>query len=218
MKQNIWQKVCAVLCGAAMACSLAACAQTAGTSTETTSAETTSSEATSGEPTPAPEITPTPAPESGGEPTPAPEDASASSDEHTSVLPAPETGSEAFRTAFEENPIDAQYASDLELASSVALIIAASNTAAESWQAQIDSVYKQILERGDEETVEAVKEKQSQWINKQSDALQEIRNSVSEEDSMAAVTVAENIMLYYRSHAIDLCAILYDIDGQLVFG
>lgn len=216
MKQSVLRKVCALLCGAAMVCGLAACTQTSDASTDSPSSETTS--ASSATPTPAPEVTPTPAPESGGEPTPAPEDASASGDEHTSVLPAPETGSDAFRAAFEENPIDAQYAEDLELAASVAAIIAASNTASESWQAQIDSVYKQILERGDDETVEQVKETQSQWINKQSDALQEIRNAVSEDDSMAAVTVAENIMLYYRSHAIDLCAILYDIDGQLVFG
>ena len=34
----------------------------------------------------------------------------------------------------------------------------------------------------------------------------------------AAVTVAENIMLYYRTRAIDLCAVLYEIDGKLVFG
>ena len=150
---------------------------------------------------------------SSAEPTPAPEVTAA-----PEVTPAPEGGSEEFRKAFEENPIDAQYAADLELASSVAAIVAASNTASESWQEQIDSVYTQILERGDDETVEQVKEEQSHWVNEQSDALQEIRNAVSEDDSMAAVTVAENIMLYYRTRAIDLCAVLYEIDGQLVFG
>ena len=52
----------------------------------------------------------------------------------------------------------------------------------------------------------------------QSDALKAIRDAVSEDDAMAAVTVAENIMLYYRTRAIDLCAVLYEIDGKLVFG
>ena len=53
---------------------------------------------------------------------------------------------EEFRKAFEENPIDAQYAADLELASSVAAIVAASNTASESWQEPVSytplDVYK----------------------------------------------------------------------------
>lgn len=214
MKNSAFKKISCILCIAALMFSLAACTQPSGSAAD---------------PTPAPEATaapesdtePTPAPESEGstdaEPTPAPEGA-ASDSSHTSVLPAPEIGSDDFRTAFEENPIDAQYAEDLELAASMATIIAASNTASESWQAQIDSVYKQILERGDEETVEQAKEAQSHWVNEQSDALKAIRDAVSEDDAMAAVTVAENIMLYYRTRAIDLCAVLYEIDGQLVFG
>lgn len=206
MRNSVIKKWICMVCGAAVIFSLAACSQTSS----------------SAEPTPAPEVTAapevTPAPEGAdAEATPAPE-GDESADTHTSVLPAPESGSEEFRKAFEENPIDAQYAADLELASSVAAIVAASNTASESWQEQIDSVYTQILERGDDETVEQVKEEQSHWVNEQSDALQEIRNAVSEDDSMAAVTVAENIMLYYRTRAIDLCAVLYEIDGQLVFG
>ena len=219
MKNSVIKKLICMVCGAAVIFSLAACSQTSSSAEPTPAPEVTAAP----EVTPAPEgadTEATPAPEGEGEsgtPTPAPE-GDESADTHTSVLPAPESGSEEFRKAFEENPIDAQYAADLELASSVAAIVAASNTASESWQEQIDSVYTQILERGDDETVEQVKEEQSHWVNEQSDALQEIRNAVSKDDSMAAVTVAENIMLYYRTRAIDLCAVLYEIDGQLVFG
>ena len=219
MKNSVNKKLICMVCGAAVIFSLAACSQTSSSAEPTPAPEVTAAP----EVTPAPEgadAEATPAPEGeseSGTPTPAPE-GDESADTHTSVLPAPESGSEEFRKAFEENPIDAQYAADLELASSVAAIVAASNTASESWQEQIDSVYTQILERGDDETVEQVKEEQSHWVNEQSDALQEIRNAVSEDDSMAAVTVAENIMLYYRTRAIDLCAVLYEIDGQLVFG
>ena len=219
MKNSVIKKLICMVCGAAVIFSLAACSQTSSSAEPTPAPEVTAAP----EVTPAPEgadAEATPAPEGEGEsgtPTPAPE-GDESADTHTSVLPAPESGSEEFRKAFEENPIDAQYAADLELASSVAAIVAASNTASESWQEQIDSVYTQILERGDDETVEQVKEEQSHWVNEQSDALQEIRNAVSEDDSMAAVTVAENIMLYYRTRAIDLCAVLYEIDSQLVFG
>lgn len=219
MKNSVIKKLICMVCGAAVIFSLAACSQTSSSAEPTPAPEVTAAP----EVTPAPEgadAEATPAPEGEGEsgtPTPAPE-GDESADTHTSVLPAPESGSEEFRKAFEENPIDAQYAADLELASSVAAIVAASNTASESWQEQIDSVYTQILERGDDETVEQVKEEQSHWVNEQSDALQEIRNAVSEDDSMAAVTVAENIMLYYRTRAIDLCAVLYEIDGKLVFG
>lgn len=219
MKNSVIKKLICMVCGAAVIFSLAACSQTSSSAEPTPAPEVTAAP----EVTPAPEgadAEATPAPEGEGEsgtPTPAPE-GDESADTHTSVLPAPESGSEEFRKVFEENPIDAQYAADLELASSVAAIVAASNTASESWQEQIDSVYTQILERGDDETVEQVKEEQSHWVNEQSDALQEIRDAVSEDDSMAAVTVAENIMLYYRTRAIDLCAVLYEIDGQLVFG
>ena len=202
MKNSVIKKWICMVCGAAVIFSLAACSQTSSSAEPTPAPEVTAAP----EVTPAPEgadAEATPAPEGEGEsdtPTPAPE-GDESADTHTSVLPAPESGSEEFRKAFEENPI-----------------VAASNTASESWQEQIDSVYTQILERGDDETVEQVKEEQSHWVNEQSDALQEIRDAVDEDDSMAAVTVAENIMLYYRTRAIDLCAVLYEIDGQLVFG
>lgn len=205
------KKILCMICCAALLFSLAACAQ---------------SENASATPTPAPEATAapeaTPAPEGDDAPevipTPAPEGDSSEEEPHSSVLPAPEVGSEGFRKAFEENPIDAQYAEDLELAGSVAGIVAASNTASASWQEQIDSVYQQILERGDAKTIEEVSEAQSHWVNEQSIELQAIRDSVSEDDPMAAITVAESIMLYYRTRAIDLCAVLYEIDGQLVFG
>ena len=58
----------------------------------------------------------------------------------------------------------------------------------------------------------------SHWVNEQSTALQDIRDSVSENDPLAAITVAESIMVYYRTRAIDLCAVLYDINGTLAFG
>ena len=155
------------------------------------------------------------------EPTPAPEGNTSSEtgeNRHTSTLPVPETGSEEFRAAFENNPIDTQYADDMETAGSVAGMITACNTASDSWKEQIDSVYTQILEYGDDKTVETVKEEQSHWVNEQSTALQDIRDSVSEDDPLRAITVAESIMVYYRTRAIDLCAVLYDINGTLAFG
>ena len=106
----------------------------------------------------------------------------------------------------------------METAGSVAGMITACNTASDSWKEQIDSVYTQILEYGDDKTVETVKEEQSHWVNEQSTALQDIRDSVSENDPLAAITVAESIMVYNRTRAIDLCAVLYDINGTLAFG
>ena len=181
--------LCAVCC-AAMLLTTTACS---GGNKNTSSA--------TAEATPAPEITP-----------------ATDENRHTSTLPVPETGSEEFRAAFENNPIDTQYADDMETAGSVAGMITACNTASDSWKEQIDSVYTQILEYGDDKTVETVKEEQSHWVNEQSTALQDIRDSVSENDPLAAITVAESIMVYYRTRAIDLCAVLYDINGTLVFG
>ena len=205
------KKVMSLFCAAALVFSLTACA-----GQNTSSASSAPSSSVSAEITPAPEYTP--APENDPTPTPAPEGEESSEEIHRNLLPAPEGGSEAFRKAFVSNPIDAQYESDLETAGSVANIIAACNAASESWQAQIDSVYAQILERGNDQTIEQVTEDQSHWINEQSNELQAIRDSVSEDDPLAAITVAESIMLYYRTRAIDLCATLYEIDGKLVFG
>ena len=141
--------LCAVCC-AAMLLTMTACS---GGNKNTSSA--------TAEATPAPEITPAPeataAPEE--EPTPAPEGNTSSEtgeNRHTSTLPVPEAGSEEFRAAFENNPIDTQYADDMETAGSVAGMITACNTASDSWKEQIDSVYTQILEYGDDKTVETV--------------------------------------------------------------
>ena len=89
--------LCAVCC-AAMLLTTTACS---GGDKNTSSA--------TAEATPAPEITPAPeataAPEE--EPTPAPEGNTSSEtgeNRHTSTLPVPETGSEEFRAAFENQP------------------------------------------------------------------------------------------------------------------
>ena len=58
---------------------------------------------------------------------------------------------------------------------------------------------RRFLEYGDDKTVETVKEEQSHWVNEQSTALQDIRDSVSEDDPLRAITVAESIMVYYRT-------------------
>ena len=191
-ERNMNMKTCirllCAVCCAAMLLTMTACS---GGNKNTSSA--------TAEATPAPEITPAPeataAPEE--EPTPAPEGNTSSEtgeNRHTSTLPVPET------------------------AGSVAGMITACNTASDSWKEQIDSVYTQILEYGDDKTIETVKEEQSHWVNEQSTALQDIRDSVSENDPLAAITVAESIMVYYRTRAIDLCAVLYDINGTLAFG
>lgn len=167
-------------------------------------------------PTAEPTAEPTPAPEEDGAvPTPAPEGEDGL---HHSSLPVPESGSDAFIEEFMSNPIDAQYELDMNDAASGSAMVAACSTATESWKEQIDAVYMQILDSADEGKVAEVKAAHEEWVSRQNDQLQEIRNSVSEDDPMPAVTAAENIMLYYRSHAIDLCAVLYEIEGQLAFG
>ena len=168
----------------------------------------TEAEATA-EPTPAPEV-------EGVVPTPAPE--GEDSELQAGLLPMPEVGSEAFIKEFLENPIDAQYEADMNDAASMTAMVDACTKASESWKTQIDSVYMIILEDADEATAGVVKAEQEEWLTQQNNNLQKIRDEVDEEDAMAAMTVAENIMLYYRSRAIDLCAVLYEVEGQLTFG
>ena len=192
---------------------LASCGAKQQESTASTESTPKAEATAAAEPTAAPTAEPTPAPEDEALPTPAPENVT-----HYSSLPAPETGSDAFVEEFMTNPIDAQYDADMDDAASGSAMIDACNTAMESWKKQIDSVYMQILNTADEKKAAEVKKAQEEWVNNQNDQLREIRENIDEEDAMAAVTAAENIMLYYRSRAIDLCVILYEIDGQIVFG
>lgn len=169
--------------------------------------------------TPTPTEEPTPAPEEpGAVPTPAPEGEETEQEFHGSLLPMPESSDQAFVAAFMENPIDQRYLDDLDLASSLTEIADVNNAAAESWKNQIDAAYIHILEIADEETVSRVKAEQEAWLDAQNDQLQTIRDQAEEEGAVAAVNVSENIMLYYRSRAIDLCAVLYSLEEQIVFG
>lgn len=162
---------------------------------------------------------PTPTPEPTEEPTPEPEDEDGTLDDgHNSMLPAPEAGSEAFQEAFADNPIDAQFMEDLFSAGSVSAMVEACNTASESWQAQVESAFMQLMEDETAEVTERVSAAHAYWQENESESLREIRESVNEEDPMAAYTVAEGIMLYYRTHAIELSAELFEITGELSFG
>ena len=213
-------RVFAILISALMITSVAACQTEEKEASDVQAPSEVQSEASGNEPTAAPTPEPT------AEPTPAPEEddavptpAPAGDDGlHQSTLPAPESGSDAFIEEFKSNPIDAQYELDMNDAASSSALVDACNTAAMSWKEQIDAVYMQILDSADDEKAAEVKKTQEEWINNQNDSLKEIRNAVSEDDAMSSVSVAENIMLYYRSHAIDLCAVLYEIEGQLAFG
>ena len=175
-------------------------------------------------PTPEPTATaestaePTAAPEPTEEPTPEPEEEGSLDDGHNSMLPAPEAGSAEFQAAFAENPIDAQFMDDLFSAGSVSAMVAACNTASASWQAQIESVFMQLMEDETADVTERISAEHAYWQENESESLREIREAVDEEESMAAYTVAENIMLYYRTHAIELCAELFEITGELSFG
>ena len=106
----------------------------------------------------------------------------------------------------------------MEYAASVSTMIYACNTASESWKDQIDAVYMEILDTAETERAAEIKAEQEAWISAQNDELKLIREAVQSDDAMDSVTVAENIMLYYRSRAIELCAALYELEGQLAFG
>ena len=84
----------------------------------------------------------------------------------------------------------------------MAAIICGNNTAsAESWQAQIDSVYKQILERGDEKPSSRPKA-QSHWVNEQVTRSRQSAMQSRETTRWRRSPSRENIMLYYRTRAI----------------
>ncbi len=87
----------------------------------------------------------------------------------------------------------------METAGSVAGMITACNTASDSWKEQIDSVYTQILEYGDDKTVETVKEEQSHWERAKAPLCRTSAIPYRRVTPFAAITVAESIMVYYRT-------------------
>ncbi len=191
--------LCALLC---------ACAGTSQTS-----------ESPSTSPSPSPSMTgapePTPRPESES----SPEEEAGVSENHSGMLPAPEVGSREFVEEFLLNPIDAQFEEGMSLASSVAEMLEVCTDVSEKWNAQIDSMYTQLVaEDADPEVAERITESQAKWLSEQEDALAEIREAVDENDSMSPLSAAENVMLYYRARAIELCAEFYAQTGSLSFG
>lgn len=146
------------------------------------------------------------------EPVSSEEEESESSEEET-TLPSADTDDPDFADAFAGNSIDQAFNSDIELAASTIQMVQVYSEYAETWEAQIDTLYKELLEITTGNAREELKWEQGMWVNASGAALQSIKNEAGS-GSTAPLTVATKTMEYYRNRAKTLSSIRYQLTGE----
>lgn len=146
------------------------------------------------------------------EPVSSEEEESESSEEET-TLPSADTDDPDFADAFDGNSIDQAFDSDIKLAASTIQMIQVYSEYAETWEAQIDTLYKELLEITTGNAREELKWEQGMWVNASGAALQSIKNEAGS-GSTAPLTVATKTMEYYRNRAKTLSSIRYQLTGE----
>lgn len=140
------------------------------------------------------------------------EEESESSEEET-TLPSADTDDPDFADAFDGNSIDQAFDSDIKLAASTIQMVQVYSEYAETWEAQIDTLYKELLEITTGNAREELKWEQGMWVNASGAALQSIKNEAGS-GSTAPLTVATKTMEYYRNRAKTLSSIRYQLTGE----
>lgn len=152
-------------------------------------------------------------PESSEEEPVSSEEEDGESSEEETTLPSADTDDPDFAAAFDGNSIDQAFDSDIELAASTIQMVQVYSEYAETWEAQIDTLYKELLEITTGNAREELKWEQGMWVNASGAALQSIKNEAGS-GSTAPLTVATKTMEYYRNRAKTLSSIRYQLTGE----
>lgn len=134
----------------------------------------------------------------------------------TDLIPNSEIPEESadFYAVFSQNPIDRQYDADYAAATSFGMMRIACEDALGRWDAMIDIAYTAALDclQGTENG--ELQQEQSLWDTKAEDEAENIRAGYG--DTNEGILKAEKeIVLLYRSRAMELCEIVYDATGEL---
>lgn len=141
-----------------------------------------------------------------------------SGDEQTGELPEIE-GPERFVELFLKNPIDEYYLNEMETAASVSMMLNVTNNSMKYWEAEVNSVYSELMiELGeDSEAFKKIKVEQNAFSNDLVVATNEIREEAEKNvtGSMVNIEISYRLMLLYRGRAVELLCSLYNITGEV---
>ncbi len=133
---------------------------------------------------------------------------------HTQALPMP-TGEDAFVTAFNENPIDAQYLSENNtgLSTQDQMIIIGQATA--HWETQMNYTYTKVLGLLNETDSAQFEIEQQAWIGEVPIYLDQFQQDTSDLGSSGSVEYSYRTMILYRERAIELLSVEYEKNGNI---
>lgn len=125
-------------------------------------------------------------------------------------------GSAEFVEKFEGNAIDSYYLDAISKASSVAEMVDVTNKVSQSWEAQMNTTYDQLLQAVSSDAAESdrIQSEQTAWNNDINITIQEIKDAASE-GSMANVEISYGILLMYRGRCVTLLSELYNYSGEV---
>ena len=135
--------------------------------------------------------------------------------EHTGLLPEITTGDTGFDQKFAQNPLDTQYAAQMENASSTGQMIGVNSQFIELWKTEVDAAYKARLEKAPENQKDSIRTQQEEWVSGTGSAMEGF--SSGKEGSAGQLETSGQILLYYRERAAELYVQLYAIDPDFSF-
>lgn len=121
---------------------------------------------------------------------------------------------EGFEYEFSQNPIDKQYDEDYSLATSFSMMRQACGDAAKRWNNMVDIAYEAALAATPEDERYILIEEQEQWLSDLSIRLDSIRDN-ADDDNEGILAAEKETVLVYRTRAMELCRIKYELDGTL---
>ena len=106
-----------------------------------------------------------------------------SSGQNSGILPDISADDPAFVRLFAENPIDRDYANEVETAASTGQMLAVNNRYIDLWKAEVDGAYRTLLEKTQGEGKEAIQKEQQEWAEGIGDAIASIDESAQGDGS-----------------------------------
>ena len=143
-----------------------------------------------------------------------PEDSSSSE----SLLPPADTENAAFNEKFSTNAIDAAYAEEIDVATSISEMVRICGEYTDLWSKEVDNAYMHLLAASDEEHYSDYKADQESWVSEKDGKIAEITAAAQEQGgSMALLNGSSQVMNFYRARAMYLYEELYQYDPEFSF-
>ena len=132
------------------------------------------------------------------------------------LIPSGDTTGDSsdFYAAFSQNPIDKQYDADYAAADAFGMMRAACSSAAERWEAMVDIAYAEAVLCVQGNMQEELQNGQAVWESRVEGDIEDIRAEYGDTNE-GILNSEKEIVLYYRSRAMELCETVYNATGEL---